>query len=191
MKRNTFTTMDIVLMALLAVANGVLTTYLAYVNKLLTTLGGPIATSTIVGIYMLYGMLAIYIIRKPGSALITYLLGATVQILMGNAYGVPAALTAALCYAVAIEGVFALFRYKKWGYSTMMIASLCAVPLWFVFAAYMFGYLKWDLSILFAALLVRCLSGMILCGVFSKWIGDRLAATGLLKLFAAGKPESR
>jgi energy-coupling factor transport system substrate-specific component len=185
----TLTTFDIVLMALLAVANGVITIYSAYLNKILFAIGGPIATSSIVGIYMIYGVLAIYIIRKPGSAFITYMIGAGVQSLIGNPYGIAAILVAALCYAVAVEAVFALFRYKHWNYLSVITASLCAVPLWFMFAAYMFGYLEWSISVLAVTLLVRCISGIVLCGIVSKWIGDRLIATGLLKFFAAGQAE--
>ena len=49
--------------------NAVLTVYIGPVNKLLSSLGGPIATSTTTGIYMVYGLLAYYIIRKPGRRL--------------------------------------------------------------------------------------------------------------------------
>lgn len=186
MTRKSFTTFDIVLMALLAVANGILTKYLSMVNQQLTAWGGPIATSTITGIYMVYGVLAIYIIRKPGAALITYLIGATVQGLLSTSYGMASAYVAAICYAVAIEGVFALFRYKKWTYLSVMTASVCAVPLWFACAAYLYGYLKWDLSVLLWALVVRCLSGLVLCGLLTKSIGDALAAMGLLRRYASG-----
>lgn len=184
MKFKAFTTFDFVLMALLAVANGVMTTYISFLNKALTAMGGPIMTSTITGLYMIYGVLAVYIIRKPGTALITFLIGATVQSLMGVSYGLASAYVAALCYIVAIEFVFALFRYKHWGYFSICMASLCAVPLWFVCAAYMFGYLDWGLNTLLIALVVRCISGIVLCGVISKWLGDGLAKTGLLKAYA-------
>lgn len=187
MTRKSFTTLEIILMALLAVGNGVLTTYLALVNKMLTAAGGPILTSTIVGIYMVYGVLAMYIIRKPGAALATYLIGATVQTLMGIGYGMASAYVAALSYAVAVEAVFALFRYKNWSYTSVMLASLAAVPLWFVFAAYMFGYVKWGVPVLLAALVVRCISGVVLCGALTKWLGDRLVRTGMLRHFAAGQ----
>lgn len=184
---NRFATLDIVLMALLAVANGVMTTYTSFLNKLLTAAGGPIATSTIVGIYMIYGILAIYIIRKPGAALITYLIGATVQTIVGTSYGMASAYVAALCYAVAVEAVFALFRYRRWDYVSVLLASFAAVPLWFAFAAYMFGYMQWGLPVLAGALAVRCLSGIVLCGLATKWLGDALARTGLLKAFAIGR----
>ena len=195
MVRKSFTTLDLVLMALLAVANGLLTFYGAPLNKMLAAIGGPILTSTIVGIYMTYGMLAIYIIRKPGAALITYLIGATVQTLfLPNPYGVAANYVAAICYAIAIEAIFAIYRYKRWDYISVMFASVVAVPLWFVCAAYMFGYLKWGIPVLTIALLVRCVSGILLCGFLSKWVADRLAGAGLLRTFAIGakgnlKPE--
>lgn len=179
-----FTTVDIVLMALLAVANGVVTYYLAFVNKTLTALGGPIATSTITGIYMIYGVLAVYIIRKPGTAFFTYMIGAIVQTLLANNYGMASAFVAALCYAVALEIVFAIFRYRRWGYAHIVIASVCAVPLWFICAAYMYGYVEWGTPILIGALLMRCASGAVLCGLLGKWLGDRMAKTGLLRSFS-------
>ncbi|HZG55359.1 ECF transporter S component [Paenibacillus sp.] len=187
MKLKSFTTLDIVLMALLAVANGVMTTYTSFVNKLLTAAGGPIATSTIVGVYMIYGVLAIYIIRKPGAAFATFLIGATVQSMIGTSYGMASAYVAALCYAFAVEAVFALYRYKRWDVRAVMLASVAAVPLWFVFAAYMFGYWKWGLPVLAGALVVRCLSGLLLCGLVTTWLGDALARAGLLKSFAISR----
>lgn len=181
-----FTLMDIVLMALLAAANGVLTFFLSFVNKALYTIGGPILTSTIVGVYMIYGVLAVYIIRKPGTATITYFIGAFVQIILGVAYGMASALVASACYAFAIELIFFLMRYRRWSYFAVSLASFSAVPLWFLCAAYMFGYVEWPLSILILAFLVRCISGVVMCGLIVKWIGDRLLRTGLLRGFEAG-----
>lgn len=127
MNKKFFTTFDIVLMALLAVANAVLTAYVvSYINKALTAIGGPIATSVTVGIYILYALLAMYIVRKPGTAFITCMLGATVQTLFGISYGMVSAYGAALCYTVAIELFFALNRYKNWGYLSVIFASLLA-----------------------------------------------------------------
>lgn len=187
--KKSFTTFDIVLMALLAVANAVVTVYIAYLNKTLTAIGGPIATSVTVGIYIVYGLLAVYIIRKPGTAFITYMLGGTVQTLFGISYGVAAAYGAALCYAIAIEAVYALYRYKNWDYVPAVIASIAATVTWFPLAAYLFGYLSWGIPILVIALIVRIISGIILCGLLSKWLGDALAKTGLLRFYAAGQKQ--
>lgn len=187
MSRKYITFAEIIFMAMLAVVNAVLTVLLSFVNITFTAIGGPMLTSTIVGIYMLYGVLAIYIIRKPGAALITYGMGAFLQIMLGISYGVAAAVIAAACYAIAVEGYFAIFRYKRWGYTHLILASLIATALWFAFAANMFGYTAWSIWILAIALVIRFLSGIVFCGLFSKWIGDQLAKTGMLNRFTIGK----
>ncbi|NMO97375.1 ECF transporter S component [Paenibacillus lemnae] len=181
-----FTTQDIVLMAMLAAVNAVLTVYLSPVNKLLTGLGGPVATSVTTGLYIVYGLLAYYIIRKPGTAAITYGIGGTIQALTGPVYGIAACFVAAACYMVVAETLFALLRYKKWGAGVMMLVGGAMVPLWFVFAANMFGYTAWSTGVLAGALVVRIISGIFLCGLLSKVLGDALKKTGLLRRFALG-----
>lgn len=182
-----FTTMEIVLMAMLAAANAVMSLYLTSVNQMLTGLGGPIATSTITGIYMLYGLLAVYIIRKPGTALITYGIGGVVQAFMGTAYGIASCFVAAACYLVVVEIIFLLTRYRRWGMGMMMVTGALMVPIWFYFAAHMYGYTKWETHILLIALGVRIISGAVLCGMLAKWIGEGLVRSGLLNRFAAAR----
>ncbi|WP_019635201.1 ECF transporter S component [Paenibacillus fonticola] len=191
MKNNTkrkafaaFTTMDIVLMAMLAAANAVMTVYMSPVNQALNSVGGPIATSTITGLYMVYGLLAYYIIRKPGTAVITYSIGAVVQSFMGTAYGLPACFAAAACYMVIAEIIFAIFKYRNWGWSVLLLAGGAMVPIWFFVAAQMFGYTVWGMDILLIALVVRTISGVVLCGLLTKLLGDGLARSGLLRRFA-------
>lgn len=184
--RSRFTTQDIVLMAMLAAVNAVLTVYLGPVNKLLSSLGGPVATSVTTGLYIVYGLLAYYIIRKPGTAAITYGIGGTIQALTGPVYGIAACFVAAACYMIVAEALFAFFRYKRWGTGVMMLVGGAMVPLWFLFAANMFGYTAWSTSVLITALLVRIVSGVLLCGLLVKVLGDALKRTGLLRRFALG-----
>lgn len=182
-----FTTLDIVLMAMLAAANAVMTVYLSQVNQALNGLGGPIATSTITGLYMIYGLLAYYIIRKPGTALITYGIGAVVQSFMGSAYGILSCFAAAACYLIIAEAVFAALRYKNWSLPVMLFTGGAMVPVWFFFAAQMFGYTKWGTGVLLVALCVRIMSGILLCGLLTKLIGDALSRSGLLRRFAVSR----
>lgn len=182
-----FSTMDIVLMAMLATANAVMTTFISPVNQALNTMGGPIATSTITGLYMIYGLLAYYIIRKPGTAVITYGIGAVVQAFMGTAYGIASCFIAAGCYMVIAELVFAVFHYRKWSPAVLMLAGGAMVPIWFFFAANMYGYTKWGTDILLIALGVRILSGIILCGLLTKILGEALSRTQLLRRYTVGR----
>ncbi len=180
-----FTTMDIVLMALLATANAVLTMYMSGVNQLLSSLGGPILTSTVTGVYMIYGLLAYYIIRKPGTAVITYALGALVQSFVGTSYGIISALAAAVCYMVVAEIIFAVLRYRNWSTGVMMLVGGAMVPIWFIVAIQLFGYSKFGFSVLAIAMVVRILSGVLLCGLLTVIIAGALGKTGLLRRFAA------
>lgn len=182
-----FTTLDIVLMAMLATANGVMTFYLSVVNKMLNNLGGPIATSTITGLYIIYGLLAYYIIRKPGTAVITYGIGALVQSFIGSAYGLASIVVAALCYMVVLEVLFWITRYKRWNTAFIMTAGAALVPLWFVFAAQMFGYTAWGWPVLLIAFVTRVVSGAILCGWLTKVLGDGLIRTGLLRKYRSSE----
>lgn len=179
-----FTTMDIVLMALLATANAVMTMYLGAVNQLLSSIGGPILTSSIVGLYMIYGLLACYIIRKPGTAVITYALGALVQSFVGVSYGIASAFAAAICYMIVAELLMAMTRYRRWSTGWMMLIGGAMVPIWFVVAVQMFGYAKWGMTILSIALVVRMLSGVLLCGLLTVVFAKAIGKTGLLRRFA-------
>lgn len=181
------TLMEWVLMALLAAMNGVLTSLLSHVNQLLTSLGGSMLTSTIVGLYMIYGLLAMYIIRKPGAALFTYLIGALMQVMIGTSYGPWSAIVAALCYAVIVEPLFYLFRYKRFGWSVMLFTGVAMTPLWYIIAAFMFGYIHYESWVLIVTLVIRCISGMLLCGGLTKWLGDRIKHTRYVRPFALGR----
>ena len=68
----------------------------------------------------------------------------------------------------------------------LLITGGAMVPLWFFFAVQMYGYTKWGMDVLLIALVVRVLSGMILCGLLVKLLGDALASSGLLRRFAVG-----
>ncbi|MGG3466147.1 ECF transporter S component [Neobacillus pocheonensis] len=185
-KDKRLTTVDIVLMAILAIVNGVAMTYLAMLNQMLTAIGGPILTSITLGLYTISGVLAAYIIRKPGAAFFTLTLAGVVQILSGNPNGL-ISITAAVTDGIGVELGYALFRYKRWGWGSTALAGLFAVPVWFVIAAFWFGYYKWGWTILFIAFGIRCLSGIVLSGWLSKAIGDLLVKTDILKGFKIAK----
>ncbi|MFG6114837.1 ECF transporter S component [Halobacillus sp. MO56] len=189
-KMKGLTTVDIVLIAILAIVNGVALTYIAMLNQLLTAIGGPILTSITLGLYSISGVLAAYIIRKPGVAFFTLTLAGVVQIISGNPNGL-VAIIAATTDGLGVELGYALFRYKRWDWLSTAIAGFLAVPLWFIIAAFWFGYYKWGITILLIAFAVRCLSGVVLSGWLSKVIGDVLVRTNILKGFNIHKQRQK
>ncbi|QAS53541.1 ECF transporter S component [Halobacillus litoralis] len=189
-KMKRLTTVDIVLIAILAIVNGVAMTYIAMLNQLLTAIGGPILTSITLGLYSISGVLAAYIIRKPGVAFFTLTLAGVVQIISGNPNGL-VSLIAATTDGLGVEIGFALFRYKRWDWLSTAVAGLLAVPLWFIVASFWFGYYKWGITILLIAFVIRCVSGIILSGWLSKIVGDILAGTNILKGFNIHKQRKK
>ncbi|MFG6120957.1 ECF transporter S component [Thalassobacillus sp. B23F22_16] len=189
-KMKGLTTVDIVLIAILAIVNGVALTYIAMLNQLLTAIGGPILTSITLGLYSISGVLAAYIIRKPGVAFFTLTLAGVVQIISGNPNGL-VAIVAATTDGLGVELGYALFRYKRWDWLSTAVAGFLAVPLWFIIAAFWFGYYKWGITILLIAFAVRCLSGVVLSGWLSKIIGDVLVRTNILKGFNIHKQRQK
>ncbi|MGG1674216.1 ECF transporter S component [Neobacillus sp. NRS-1170] len=185
-KSKRLTTVDIVLMAILAIVNGVAMTYLAMLNQMLTAIGGPILTSITLGLFTISGVLAAYIIRKPGAAFFTLTLAGVVQILSGNPNGL-ISITAAITDGLGAELGYLLFRYKRWDWLSTALSGLFAVPVWFVIASFWFGYYKWGWVVLIIAFGVRCVSGIILSGWLSKAIGDLLEKTDILKGFKIAK----
>lgn len=184
MKR--LTTIDIVLMAILAIANGVALFYVAILNQVLTAIGGPILTSITLGLYAISGVLAAYIIRKPGVAFLTLTLTGVVQVLSGNPNGL-IVMTAGVLEGIGAELGYALFRYKRWDWLSTSLSGLLAVPGFFIVATFWFGYYKWGILILLIAFIVRCASGVILSGWVSKLLGDLLVKTNILKGFHIDK----
>ncbi|SFE54135.1 ECF transporter S component [Alteribacillus iranensis] len=189
-KKKGLTTTDIVLIAILAIVNGVALLYMAMLNQLLTALGGPILTSITIGFYSISGVLAAYIIRKPGVAFFTLTLTGVVQVITGNPNGL-ITMVAGITDGLGVELGYALFRYKRWDWLSTAVAGMMAVPAWFIISAFWFGYYKWGIAILLSAFVVRCISGVVLTGWLSKIIGDILAKAGILKGFSIHKQGTR
>ncbi|GFZ82120.1 putative HMP/thiamine permease protein YkoE [Compostibacillus humi] len=185
-KMKGLTTVDIVLMAILAIVNGVALTYLAMLNQMLTAIGGPILTSVTLGLYAVSGVLAGYIIRKPGAAFFTLTLAGVIQVLSGNPNGL-ISITAATTDGLGAEIGYALFRYKRWDWLSTAVAGLLTIPAWFVISAFWFGYYTWGWTILIIAFCVRLVSGVILAGWLSKVLGDVLTKIGILNGFQIAK----
>ena len=106
---------DVILMAILGVVFSAV--YLAVfqgglvLSTALTPLGlSNFAFELIYGVWFMAATLAAYLIRKPGVALITEVLAAAVELLMGNAGGLTVVLTGVI-QGLGAELAFALFRY--------------------------------------------------------------------------------
>ncbi|HEY3062046.1 MAG TPA: ECF transporter S component [Chloroflexota bacterium] len=179
-------TLDAVLVAVLAVVFGFL--YMQWVPVWLAaaSLGAQIGQEALFGFWLIAGVLASYIIRRPGAALVGEFLAALAEVLFGAAAGTPLLVTG-LMQGLGAELVFGARRWRDYSLTTIVLAGAVAMLVALPWNWYRLGYFQLNPGFLVVLLVVRLLSGAILSGLVSKLIGDALARTGVLNNFALGR----
>ena len=174
-------TVDIVVVAILAVAFGVVFwAWSAYVWVWLKPLGEP-WEYVVSGMWLMPAVVAPLIVRKPGAALFAELVAAIVSVLLGSQWGLDTLLSGSVQGAGA-ELVFGFVMYRNFGVIVAFIAGAGAgigealhdIPVYF--ATY-----SANLQIGIAAL--EILSGAAIAGVGGWLLVRSLRRTGALQAF--------
>ena len=125
------------------------------------------------------------IIRKPGAAIYTELIAATVSALLGSQWGF-GTLISGLVQGLGAEIVFALFLYANWSVFTAVLAgagagvamSINDLVVW---------YPGVDFGFQVTYVICGVISGAVIGGLMSWFIVRGLARAGALSRFAAGR----
>jgi energy-coupling factor transport system substrate-specific component len=184
--RRGWTTRDAVLVAVLAVVFGFL--YMQWVPIWLAaqSLGAQVGQEALFGFWLIAGVLASYIIRRPGAALVGEFLAALAEVLFGAAAGTPLLITG-IMQGLGVEIVFAARRWQDYSLPTVVLAGAVGMLVALPWNWYRLGYFELNIGLLVVLLIVRLLSGAILSGLVAKLLGDALARTGVLSNFAVGR----
>ena len=178
---------EIVVAAMISVIMGVVFTFIDSMYQPIQALLGPLGGDSIGGLYYVSALLSIYIIRKPGSALMGSLFTGIVNLLLGSPYGIHIIIASAL-QGIGVEIVMAITRYKKYNFVTMALSSLLAALLVTCRDYFIFG-LDLYAGMIPLMLLVRAVSAVILGAILSIGLGKPLNATGVLRGFAINSEE--
>jgi energy-coupling factor transport system substrate-specific component len=187
-----FTLMEIVIMAIVGVINGVLGTPNAMLGRLFMTFSGSygfLAFAAICGGFYISGPLAGYIIRKPGAATIAETMNGVAQVLSGNPNGVMV-LGAGFLQGFMSDLGFAFYGYKKWTLSVLALSGALAPILQQIPEVYFFGVGDMGISYNLLALAIRMISGAVYAIILVKPIAIGLAKAGVLRGTAVGKEEA-
>jgi Predicted membrane protein len=180
---------DIVVASVIGVASGIIfwAWGLAY-NPLSAPLQAalPGLQALLGGGWLFAGVLGGLIIRKPGAALYTELVAATVSALVGSQWGGALTIMSGLVQGLGAELVFALFLYASWrpyvaclaGAGAGLALAVNDLIMWYPGSALPFIIIYTVCSIV---------SGIVLAGVLSVVAARGLARTGALSRFAAGR----
>ena len=178
-------TVDIIVVAILAVAFGVVFwAWSAYVWVWLKPFGEP-WEYVISGVWLMPAVVAPLIVRKPGAALFAEMVAAVVSVLLGSQWGLDTLLSGFVQGAGA-ELVFGFLIYRNFGPIVAFIAGAGAgigealhdIPVYF--ATY-----NANLQIGIAALEV--VSGGLIAGICGWLLVRSLRRTGALQAFPSGK----
>lgn len=184
-------TTDVVVSAMISAVLGLVLMAWSSLYMPLQPVLGPVGIEVLYGLYFLPGIIVMYIIRKPGFAIIGGLVAAVVELLLGSPFGAVNILMAGLIQGAAAEFIFFLFKYRRFDWLTMILAGAFVAPVIFVRDFFVFGYGAQPVMVLAGMLLIRMISGAVLGGVMAKVVGDILARTGVLNNFALGQALDR
>ena len=177
---------EIVVIASISVVFGVLYLLWIFFGQIIKGIFGPVGHGLISGFWIMAPIVCAYIIRKPGVALIAELIAAGTEILVGSV-NAGAVLILGLMQGLGAELAFALLFYRIFTLPALMLAGVFGTFANFITIYFMYGYSQYSLFITSIMLIAMLLSGAILGGWGSKWLGDALSRTGVLDNFALGK----
>ncbi|MDE5053671.1 ECF transporter S component [Niallia taxi] len=181
---------EVVLMVVLSVACGVL--YLGWSTLYLpvSALVGPVGANLMFGIWVIASPIVAYIIQKPGAAFIAEVAAAAVELLTGSHFGLSALLIGVL-QGLGAELAFAVFRYKQYHVSVLMLSGAMAAVGSMLYSLIANGFGYYTTGTLLLTFIIQIISGMLLGGLLAKGIVDALLATGVLDHFAINKQDTQ
>ncbi len=180
-------TVDIVVTAVIGVAFGVV----FWAWNLLWSATGPAfiafppAQAFMYGIWLLPAVLAPMIVRKPGAGIFAETLAALVSTLFGSPFGV-ATILYGLAQGGAAEFGFAIFRYRKYTWSSALLAGLFAGAMAALLDLVLY-YPTWAGNWQLTYVALVAVSAMVIAGAGAVLLSRALAATGALSQFASGR----
>jgi energy-coupling factor transport system substrate-specific component len=187
-----FTLLEIVIMAIIGVINGVLGTPNAMAGRFFMTFSGSygfLAFAAICGGFYIAGPLCGYIIRKPGAATIAETMNGVAQVLSGNPNGVMV-LGAGFLQGFMSDVGFAFYGYRKWTVSVIALSGALAPLLQQIPEVYFFGVGDMGISYNLLALAIRMVSGAAYAIILVKPIAFALVKAGVLRGTGVAREEA-
>jgi energy-coupling factor transport system substrate-specific component len=181
-----WTTREIVVAAVLAVAVGVLFWAWGLLwSSVFQVIPFPFSYA-LVGVWMVGGLLVPYVIRRPGAALFGELVAAFVSMAMGNQWGI-LTMASGLVQGVGAEAVFAAFRWRRFTGIALYAAAALAGAFSILLDTFVYSYYAtYTWSSIGVAAILCVASSVVLGGGLSHLLGTALAKTGVLSGLAGG-----
>lgn len=154
------------------------------VSTPLSSLFGP-SIGLVGGVWMIAGVIAGLVVRRPGAALFAELLAASVEALLGNGWGWTTTISGGL-QGLGVEVGLAIFLYRRFGWPQAALCGALAALFEFGYElnAYWQGY---TLGFKIGYLILIMASGALIAGIGGWLLTRALAATGAIDGLPAGR----
>ncbi len=182
-----WSTRDLLVVAALGVTLGVALVPVLYASLPLQAALGPLYQVLVAGLFSVPGLMALYVTRRPGAALVNGVFVGLVQVPL-TPFGWTV-MIGALSAAVACELPFLATRYRRFGLPMLVTAGAVAALLGLALVYVPLGYAALASAVQVALVLGTATSGAVLGGLLAKLLSDALARTGVLSSYAAGRRE--
>jgi len=145
----------------------------------------PPAQYAISGVWLMPAVVGPLVIRRPGAALFTELVAATISALLGSRWGLDT-IASGFMQGAAAEVVFAFTLYRAWNLPVAVLAGAAAgIGEWLHDTPLYYPAVSFDVQLALAAFMV--VSGALIAGVGSWLLVRSLAQTGVLAAFPSGR----
>lgn len=184
-----FRTIDLVSAAMIGVAFGVVFWAWDLIYAAPSTAMGTVF-APLAGLWyspwLLAGVIAGLLVRRPGAALIAELVGASVEALIGSQWGWTTLISGGL-QGLGVEVALALFVWKRFGPGVAMLAGFLSAA--FEVAGYEWHayYADWDWVYKLSYLGLFGISGAVVAGLGGLAIVRALARTGAVNALPPGQ----
>ena len=188
--RQAWRVVDITVAAVLGVAGGLLFyVWNVAVYPGVSALLVPPVSALLVGVWLLPGVLGGLIIRKPGAAVFTELVAASLSAVIGNQWGF-ATVWYGLLQGLGAEVVLALFLYRYYRLPVALLAGAGAgVVVGVLDTTVYYPDLVPGVQLAYVACAV--VSGVVIAGLGSWALARAMARTGVLAPLASGRDGRR
>ena len=174
-----WSTRDLMVTAVIAIAFSVVLLGTNYLSGFLMAIN-PAFVSILSGFYYIPVVTAMYIIRRPGAAILATVIGSLVLTLYSPA-GWMGALFSPI-FGFAAELPFLLTRYRDFRLRILLIAGAAGGVISFVMM-FAFGVFNLPMMVQIATFVVFILSGALLGGWLAKTLTDAVVKTGILSSY--------
>ena len=169
-------------MAVLAALGGITSTYVNTLGDAVhAALGLPGATQWAAGLHVIWIVLAMGILRKPGTGTFIGILKGAVELLSGNSHGVIILLIDVIA-GLLVDFCFLLFSNKRNLLPYLVSGSLASASNVLVFQLFAMVPLNiLGLSAILILFVVALISGMVFAGVIPYLLVNTIAKAGVVK----------